>query len=171
MTFDTDITDPVTARRTLLALAGQAAARLRATGQVGRTVAVKVRFADFRTVHRSRTLGTATDVAQEVFATAWSLSGAFWSLSGALTPTEPVRVLGVRLEGLASAADHPRQPSLGGARARVAGCGGRGGRGGRPFRRVRGATGQPPAGAERRLKSVRSGFPSGRGPRRLVTGS
>lgn len=106
VTFDTDVTELETARRTLLALAGKAAARLRATGQVGRTVAVKVRFADFRTVHRSRTLGTATDVTQEVFTTAWSLYQA-------LTPTEPVRLLGVRLEGLASAADHPRQPSLG----------------------------------------------------------
>jgi DNA polymerase-4 len=105
VTFDTDIADPATARRTLLALASKAAGRLRATGQVGRTVAIKVRFADFRTVGRSRTLATPTDVSREVFATAWALYQA-------LNPGERIRLLGVRVEGLAAGDGTPHQPTL-----------------------------------------------------------
>jgi DNA polymerase-4 len=106
VTFDADVTDQESARRTLLELAGKAAGRLRATAQVGHTVAIKVRFADFRTVHRSRTLAVATDSTRDVFTTAWSLYRA-------LAPAEPVRLLGVRLEGIVAAADHPHQPILG----------------------------------------------------------
>jgi DNA polymerase-4 len=105
VTFDTDIADPAAARRTLLALANKAAGRLRATGQVGRTVAIKVRFADFRTVSRSRTLATPTDVSRQVFATAWSLYQA-------LSPGERIRLLGVRVEGLATGDGTPHQPTL-----------------------------------------------------------
>jgi len=48
-------------------------ARLRASGHVGRTIAIKVRLADFRTVNRSRTVPTSTDVAREIFETSWGL--------------------------------------------------------------------------------------------------
>jgi DNA polymerase-4 len=117
VTFDTDVADPGTIRRTLLALAGKAAGRLRASGQVGRTVAIKVRFADFgdarepkqqliRTVSRSRTLATPTDVTREVFATAWALYQA-------LKPARAIRLVGVRVEGLAGAGETARQPTLG----------------------------------------------------------
>jgi DNA polymerase-4 len=106
VTFDADVADPGTIRRTLLALAGKAAGRLRAGGQVGRTVAIKVRFADFRTVSRSRTLATPTDVTREVFATAWALYRA-------LNPGQPIRLVGVRVEGLTGAGDAHRQPALG----------------------------------------------------------
>jgi len=117
VTFDTDVADPGTIRRTLLALAGKAAGRLRASGQVGRTVAIKVRFAEFgdarepnrrliRTVTRSRTLATPTDVTREVFGTAWALFGA-------LNPGQSIRLVGIRVEGLAGAGDAPRQPALG----------------------------------------------------------
>jgi DNA polymerase-4 len=106
VTFETDVADPATVRRTLLGLAGKAAGRLRASGQVGRTVAIKVRFADFRTVTRARTLATATDVTQEVFATAWSLYQV-------LDPGERIRLVGVRVDGLVPAAGFHRQPALG----------------------------------------------------------
>lgn len=106
VTFDTDVADPVEVRRTLLALAGRAAARLRASGQAGRTVAIKVRFADFRTVNRSRTLANPTDVAREVFVTAWELYRA-------LAPRASVRLVGVRVEGLTEAGGGSHQPVLG----------------------------------------------------------
>jgi DNA polymerase IV len=106
VTFDTDVADPGTLRRALLALAGKAAGRLRASGQVGRTVAIKVRFADFRTVNRSRTLATPTDVSREVFETAWALFRA-------LKPAEPIRLVGVRVEGLARSGGAAHQPMLG----------------------------------------------------------
>ncbi len=104
-TFDTDVADPEQLRRALLALAGKAAGRLRGAGLVGRTVSVKVRFADFRTISRSRTLPTPTDVTKEIFETAWALFDALHS-------GDRIRLVGVRLEGLLDAAAAPRQPSL-----------------------------------------------------------
>src|SRR5690349_7623120 len=62
MTFDTDVADPRLVRRSLLALSEKVGARLRAGGQVGRTIVIKVRLADFHTLNRSRTLPTSTDV-------------------------------------------------------------------------------------------------------------
>ncbi|MGC4900783.1 DNA polymerase IV [Micromonospora echinospora] len=106
VTFDTDVSDPDEIRRSLLALADKAGARLRAAGQVGRTVSLKVRFADFRTISRSRTLPVPTDTAREMFDTAWAL----WE---ALAPGEPVRLVGVRMEGLAPAGETPQQLTLG----------------------------------------------------------
>ncbi|MET8064186.1 DNA polymerase IV, partial [Micromonospora sp. NPDC005313] len=106
VTFDTDVSDPVEIRRSLLALADKAGARLRAAGQVGRTVSLKVRFADFRTISRSRTLAVPTDTAREMFDTAWAL----WT---ALAPGEPIRLVGVRMEGLAPAGETPQQLTLG----------------------------------------------------------
>jgi DNA polymerase-4 len=104
-TFDIDVDDSERLRRTLLSLSGQVGARLRAAGQAGRTIAIKVRFADFRTINRSRTLPVATDVAQEIFQTAWSL---FLSVGA----TERIRLVGVRVEGLGEAGG-ARQLTLG----------------------------------------------------------
>lgn len=106
VTFDVDVTDPAEIRRALLALAEKVGTRLRAAGQVGRTVSLKVRLADFRTVNRSRTLNVPTDTAREMFDTSWAL----WT---ALSPGEPVRLVGVRMEGLAVAQETPRQLTLG----------------------------------------------------------
>ena len=106
MTFDVDVFDPVLIRRSLLALSEKVGARLRAAGHVGRTVAIKVRLADFRTVNRSRTMPTTTDVAREIFETAWALFEA-------LRATEHIRLVGVRVEGLAAAATASRQLTLG----------------------------------------------------------
>ena len=64
---------PTTGRvvlRELLRLSAKVTARMRTAGVAGRTVTLKVRFADFTTITRSRTLGDATDVTGEVHATA-----------------------------------------------------------------------------------------------------
>ncbi|GAB3941407.1 hypothetical protein GCM10027614_26670 [Micromonospora vulcania] len=106
MTFDADVADPIEIRRTLLALSAKVGVRLRGSGQVGRTVSLKVRLADFRTVNRSRTLGVPTDTAREMFDTVWALYTA-------LDPSERIRLLGVRVEGLAPAQETPRQLTLG----------------------------------------------------------
>ena len=106
VTFDVDVDDPTEIRRTLLALAEKVGARLRGAGQVGRTVSLKVRMADFRTVSRSRTLDVPTDVAREMFDTVWSLYTA-------LQPGERIRLVGVRAEGLTAADETPRQLALG----------------------------------------------------------
>jgi DNA polymerase IV len=105
-TFDVDVADPEKIRHTLLSLSGQVGARLRAAGQTGRTIAIKIRFADFRTINRSRTLHAATDVAQEIFQTGWALFRA-------LGDTERIRLVGVRVEGLSESAGAARQLTLG----------------------------------------------------------
>ena len=69
-TFAHDVDDPQVVHRELLRLAERTAARLRSAGQVGRTVSIKVRFADFTTITRARTLREPTDVARDVYATA-----------------------------------------------------------------------------------------------------
>ncbi|MFY1703348.1 DNA polymerase IV [Micromonospora sp. WMMA1923] len=106
VTFEVDVTDPEEIRRALLSLAERVGSRMRRAGQVGRTVAVKVRWADFRTVSRSRTLDVPTDTAREMFDTGWALFTA-------LDPTEPIRLVGLRMEGLAAAAQTPQQLALG----------------------------------------------------------
>ncbi|MFV2101468.1 DNA polymerase IV [Micromonospora sp. LOL_024] len=106
VTFDVDVDDPVAVRRTLLALAEKVGARLRGAGQVGRTVSLKVRTADFRTVTRARTLDVPTDVAREMF-------DIVWALYTVLELGERVRLLGVRAEGLTVAVETPRQLALG----------------------------------------------------------
>ncbi len=106
VTFDVDVTDRREIRRALLGLAEKVGARLRRSGQVGRTVALKVRLADFRTVSRSRSLDVPTDVGRELFDTAWAL----YTL---LDPGEPIRLVGIRVEQIMPVRDAPRQLVLG----------------------------------------------------------
>jgi DNA polymerase-4 len=106
MTFDVDVTDRKVLRRSVLALADKVGARLRAAGHVGRTVAIKVRFADFKTVNRSRTGAGGTDVAREIFETSWQL---FEGLGDG----GEIRLIGVRVEQLTPAATTSRQLALG----------------------------------------------------------
>ena len=108
-TFARDVDDPRVVRRELLRLSDRTAARLRATGQVGRTVSIKVRFADFTTITRAKTLREPTDVARVVYDTALTLYQAL-GLERAR-----IRLVGVRVEGLAAASVTPRQLALGGA--------------------------------------------------------
>jgi DNA polymerase-4 len=106
-TFDVDIADAETIRRELLRLSDRVGARLRSSGHIGRTVAVKLRRADFSTISRARTLREPTDLAREIYATACSL----YEASG-LAYT-PLRLVGVRVENLVSADTASRQLALG----------------------------------------------------------
>jgi len=108
-TFARDVDDPAVVRRELLRLSERTAARLRATGQVGRTVSIKVRFADFTTITRAKTLAEPTDVARVVYETATMLYDALH------LDRARIRLVGVRVEGLAAADRTPRQLALGGA--------------------------------------------------------
>jgi len=102
-TFARDIDDPEVVLRELLRLSEKVAARLRAHAVAGRTVTIKVRFADFSTITRSRTLRSATDVGQEIYATARELYEAL-GLQRAR-----IRLVGVRAEGLVDSGEAPRQ--------------------------------------------------------------
>jgi DNA polymerase-4 len=106
-TFAHDIDDPEVIHAHLLRLADQVAGRLRRSGQVGRTVSVKVRFADFTTLTRSRTLTSPTDVGREIYDTVRHLYDALG------LERVRIRLVGVRVEGLAAAAEAPRQLLLG----------------------------------------------------------
>lgn len=105
-TFEQDVADPAVVQVKALELADRCAARLRTHGLVARTVAVKVRASDFRTLTRARTLATPTDVGREIYLAAREL------LAGVDLGGLPVRLVGVRAEGLSAAADTVRQPTL-----------------------------------------------------------
>ena len=105
-TFPRDIDDPDVIRRELLRLSEKVAARLRAQGYAGRTVVLKVRFADFSTITRSRTLRSPTDVGRDIYATARDLYDALGLQRARL------RLVGVRAEGLVDADEAPRQMML-----------------------------------------------------------
>jgi DNA polymerase-4 len=105
-TFARDIDDPRLILRELLRLSERTAARLRATGHVGRTVSLKVRFADFTTITRAKTLREPTDVARAVYDTARGLYEAL-GLQRAR-----IRLVGVRVEGLTAAEETPRQMTM-----------------------------------------------------------
>ena len=75
-------------RSKALELADRCAVRLRRNGLVTRTISVKVRTSDFRTLTRSRTLLTPTDVGRELYLAAREL------LAGVDLGGLPVRLVG-----------------------------------------------------------------------------
>ena len=97
VTYDTDIegTDRLSAE--LLGQSDQVADRLRAAGLAGRTVTLKVRFSDFNTITRSRTLESATNVGRDIYRTACHL------LERSEVGERPVRLIGVGLSMLSTA--------------------------------------------------------------------
>ncbi|NKY10313.1 DNA polymerase IV [Cellulomonas hominis] len=105
-TFAVDVRDMRVVESKALELADRCAGRLRAQQLVARTVAVKIRTSDFRTLTRSRTLPQPTDVGRELYLAARDLLAAA-DLGGL-----PVRLVGVRAEGLTPAEDVVRQPTL-----------------------------------------------------------
>jgi DNA polymerase-4 len=107
-TFGRDTDDPEVIRRELLRLSSKVAVRMRSAQVVGRTVTLRVRFADFTTITRSRTRAESTDVTQEIYQTAVDLFEAL-GLQRAR-----IRLVGVRVEGLAPRATAYRQLMLGG---------------------------------------------------------
>ncbi len=107
-TFDTDISDPGLIRRELLRLSGRTARGLRRGSCRARTVVVKLRTADFKTITRSKTLAEPTDTQQVIYQTACAL----YAGSG-LSPQARLRLVGVRATGLVPAAAAATQLALG----------------------------------------------------------
>ncbi len=106
-TFGRDTDDRSVVLRELLRLSAKVAGRMRTAGVAGRTVTVKVRFADFTTLTRSKTRGEATDVTREVYQTAADL---FTALG---LQRARIRLVGVRVEGLVPRETVHRQLVLG----------------------------------------------------------
>ena len=93
-TFERNISDRTQLEREMLRLANAVGARLRRGGLRARTVALKLRFDDFSTITRSRTLADPTDLGRRIYEEARSL----YADSG--RAGEPIRLLGVRAEQL-----------------------------------------------------------------------
>ena len=106
-TFARDTDDRDVVVRELLRLSARVAGRMRAADVAGRTVTLKVRFSDFTTITRSRTLPEATDVTVEVHRVVTHLYDAL------ALPRTRVRLVGVRVEGLVPRAAVQRQLVLG----------------------------------------------------------
>ena len=105
-TFARDVDDPDVVLREMLRLSERVAARLRSGEMAGRTVVIKVRFADFTTITRSRSLTEYTDVARTIYAVARELYRALGLDRARL------RLVGVRVEGLTAVAGSHRQLAL-----------------------------------------------------------
>lgn len=105
-TFTHDIDDPVELHRQLLHLSDRTTSRLRHAQMMARTVVLTVRFSDFTTITRSRTMARPTDVTHEVYATAVMLYQALG------LQRVRIRLLGVRVEGLTDSETTPVQARL-----------------------------------------------------------
>ena len=106
-TFPQDVDDMDVVGQEVLRLSEKIAVRLRRAGLTGRTVVLKVRFADFTTITRSRTVTGPLDVGRDIYLVAQSLLTALGLQRARL------RLVGVRVEGLRPEEDSPRQLELG----------------------------------------------------------
>ena len=97
-TFAQDETDPARLSATLARMVEQVARRLRAQGGHARTVQLKLRDPEFRTLTRARTLPEATDVDAVLLAAARELFTAHHA------PRDPLRLLGFGVTGIQAAA-------------------------------------------------------------------
>jgi DNA polymerase-4 len=93
-TFEADIDDPEEILAQILDLSNKVAKRLRAANYFSRTITIKVRFADFTSVTRSKSLPSSTDLATDIYATSKSLFEAMH------LQRARIRLVGVRATGL-----------------------------------------------------------------------
>ena len=105
-TFGRDTRDVGLLRATLLAQADRVAAELRAAGLRGRTVTLKLRFADFHTLTRRGTGEAPTSDGGEIFRRVWA------AFSKVPRP-QAIRLIGLSVSSFASAADPQQLPLLG----------------------------------------------------------
>jgi DNA polymerase-4 len=106
-TFDRDIHDHAQLRAELQRMSWELCASLAVHRRSGRTIGIKVRLDDFSTVTRARSLEQPTRDAQLVDAVAQRLLREY-------APPRPVRLLGVRVAGLAGDGAHtPPAPEAG----------------------------------------------------------
>jgi DNA polymerase-4 len=107
-TFERDLDDPAQLRTALLKMSAELCASLSSHERQGRSIAIKVRLDDFTTVTRTRTLAAPTSDAALVGEVALRLLAEY-------APRRPVRLLGVRVAGLAAVRAQPGSPDRTGA--------------------------------------------------------
>lgn len=101
-TYEQDLMGRESVEGELLRHADRLAVRLRSAAVAGRTLTLKVRFADFTTVTRSVTFGAPTDVARDLYRAAREL------LRNLAVGNKPIRLVGLGMGTLAPATA-PRQ--------------------------------------------------------------
>lgn len=106
-TFAKDIDDPEEILREFLKLCEKATLRMRSAGLCAKTISIKVRFADFKTITRSKTLEQSISGTKESFEIAKTL---YLALK---IDRARIRLVGVSLEGLIPFEDAPQQLLLG----------------------------------------------------------
>jgi len=99
-TFSADIDDVHALQAWLLELTDQVARRMRRYQIVGRTVQLKLRYSDFETITRSRTLPEATDCTAELGKSASQLFA-----ENSAHVNRGIRLLGVGVSGLAQSGE------------------------------------------------------------------
>jgi len=106
-TFDKDTEDQEIVLRELLRLTEKATYRMREKDFSARTISIKVRFADFKTITRSKTVPLAISATHEVFEVVRNL---FLALK---LDRARIRLVGVSLDGLEDGVDASEQLVLG----------------------------------------------------------
>ena len=106
-TFDTDTEDQEIVLRELLRLTEKATYRMREKDFSARTISIKVRFADFKTISRSKTVPLAISATHEVFEVVKAL------FLGLKLDRARIRLVGVSLDGLEDGIDASEQLVLG----------------------------------------------------------
>jgi DNA polymerase-4 len=104
-TFPQDLDDPAQILTEFLRLTERSSARLRDKDLFAKTVSIKVRFADFSTINRSKTLSLPIDGTQEIYEV---VKGLYEALR---IDRARLRLVGVSLENLSQGA--PEQMVLG----------------------------------------------------------
>jgi DNA polymerase-4 len=104
-TFSADLDNPTEILQEFLRMTEKATARLREKGLFAKTISIKVRFADFSTINRSKTLPLAIDSTHEVYEVVKAL---YLALK---IDRARLRLVGVSLENLQD--DSPEQLVLG----------------------------------------------------------
>ncbi|GAB4430838.1 MAG: DNA polymerase IV [Turneriella sp.] len=100
-TYQTDLATLAEIRAALTEIADDLARRLNSKNTSGRTIAIKVRFADFHTITRAQTIPVPARGSQALFETAWRLFSQ--NISEQNLAREKVRLLGIQLSNLYTA--------------------------------------------------------------------
>jgi DNA polymerase-4 len=93
-TFEVNVADPEDIRRVLMDQVEAVAQRLRKHNIQARGISLKIRYGDFTTISRSKTLAASTNSTQELWQAAREVFDAW--------PFQPVRLIGVSAERLSN---------------------------------------------------------------------
>ncbi|MDQ1356603.1 MAG: polymerase [Acidimicrobiaceae bacterium] len=115
-TYPWDRDDRGELNREVVRMADAVAGRMRAAGVTGRTVTLKLRYGDFSTITRSRTLGIGID-------TGPAIARAVEGLLDQVPVAPGVRLLGVSVANLAQGAPHQLAMAFGSAAGAAPGAG------------------------------------------------